>query len=91
MTDTTNDRTADFATQRDALDLSGLALLGTFGPATTPAALVRLASGRVRKVAVGDRVGHRRVAAIAPDQVILGEGRSVDVLRMPDAAAPAVG
>ena len=55
-------------------------LLGIFGKEDNPHALIRLPSGQVRDVAKGDRIGAQRIAAIAPDAVILANAQR---LRLP--------
>lgn len=73
----------DAATQRNVLRLNRLALIGTFGSEATPGAMVRLASGRTRRVAVGDRLDGGRVLAIGEGRVIYRKGARDITLQMP--------
>jgi len=79
----TNQKTADHATQSAQLALSELTLLGVFGPGDGQRALMRLASGRVRQVGPGDRIGGATVKGIDTDRITLVRlGRDV-VLEIP--------
>ncbi len=81
--DTTELAAGDLATIPDVFTLDGLALLGVFGTEDAMRALVRHANGRIRKVAVGDRLAGGRVVAVLDHLIVanrLGETRT---LRMP--------
>ena len=85
MADETNtpQHTLNAATQENALPRRGLALLGTFVRSKGSQALVRLRSGRVARVAEGDRVDGARVAAIEPGAIVLARDGTATRLRMP--------
>lgn len=71
------------ATQGSGLNLSQVNLLGTFGPSRSPRALVRMPSGQVVKVSVGDRMDGGRVSEIRQGQLrYVKSGRNV-TLTMP--------
>jgi|GEM_PF-3449040 len=73
----------DHATRGGRLNLSEVNLLGTFGGSRDRRALVRLPSGRVINVSVGDRVDGGRVAGIRDGQLsYVKSGRTV-TLNMP--------
>lgn len=71
------------ATQSDVLDLNTLSLIGTMGTEEAPRALVRLPSGRIEKVAVGDTLRGRRIDAIEPERMLLSRNGTQSVLEMP--------
>lgn len=58
------------ATERNAIRLGRLNLIGVFGTDSRRRALVRTSSGRVRRVEVGDRLDGGRVTAIGSDELI---------------------
>lgn len=71
------------ATQPDAVALNKTILIGVFGAGDDMSALVRLSSGSMRKVAVGDRLNWGRVSAIGKDRLmILRNGKNI-VLELP--------
>lgn len=71
------------ATVKNAINLSRVNLIGVYGKPSSRRALVRLSSGRYKKVKVGDRVEGGRVSAIGESQLVYNKnGRSV-TLRMP--------
>jgi len=75
--------TSERATRRVGLDLSQINLLGTFGTRDDRRALVRLPSGRVVNLAVGDRMDGGRVQSIGNGRLgYVKSGRTV-TLRMP--------
>ncbi len=59
------------ATQTGALNRNSVAVLGVFGPKAELQALVRLSSGRVKKVKPGSRVASGKVIAIDENGVVL--------------------
>lgn len=63
--------------------LGRIALLGIFGAADDPSALVRLPRGITQTVTVGDTVAGGTVAAIGEDQLVLSRLGAQQVLRMP--------
>lgn len=65
---------ADRATQSVEMPRSGPMLLGVFGDTRAPEALVRLRSGRLDTVALGDRVDGREVVAIDEGRIALARG-----------------
>ncbi|WP_299983034.1 pilus assembly protein PilP [uncultured Ruegeria sp.] len=70
------------ATQAGALKKNSVAVLGVFGPKAELQALVRLSSGRVKKVKHGNRVGSGKVVAIDEEGVVLrqsGQNRRIDI------------
>ncbi|MEM9968043.1 MAG: hypothetical protein AAF755_08090 [Pseudomonadota bacterium] len=71
------------ATVRNAINLRKVNLIGVYGKPSERRALVRLSSGRYRKVVVGDRIDGGRVTAIGNSELrYVRSGRNV-VLRMP--------
>lgn len=68
---TTPDRAA---TEADALDLGRTALIGTFGAPKARAGLVRMASGRIRRVKAGDRLLGGRIVRVEPDGLLIDQG-----------------
>ena len=71
------------ATQRNALRLHKVNLIGVYGAPSSRRALVRLTNGRYKKVKIGDRLDGGKVAAIGDSELrYVKNGRSV-VLKMP--------
>lgn len=71
------------ATEKNAINLRRVNLIGVYGKPSSRRALIRLANGRYKKVQVGDRIDGGRVSAIGEGQLsYVKSGRSV-VLRMP--------
>lgn len=64
--------------------LPALALIGIFGSAEAPAALIRERSGTIQRVTVGDTVAGQTVAAIDTDRVILASGSRTKTLTFPE-------
>ncbi|MEX0312473.1 MAG: hypothetical protein AB3N17_19775 [Tateyamaria sp.] len=85
MADQTNDITADLATQRGALQLRQLQLLGVVGTEDARHALLRTAGGQTRLVKKGDRLRQGTVVAIGADRVVLASGSDQRVLTLPTA------
>ena len=79
----TNAKVADLATQSDALNQNSLALMGLFGPAQDLSALMRLPSGRVRRVTRGTRLSSGRVVGIDSHGVLLEKNGTTHRLAMP--------
>ncbi|MEM1432182.1 MAG: hypothetical protein AAGG09_22210, partial [Pseudomonadota bacterium] len=68
------------ATQRNALRLNRVTLIGVYGSASQRRALVRLPSGRYVKVQVGDRLDGGRVSAISRTELqYTKSGRAVTI------------
>lgn len=63
--------------------LGRIALLGTFGPAAAPHALVRLPQGDTQIVTLGDSVAGSTVTAISADRLVLSRKGTQQILRMP--------
>lgn len=74
---------ASAATRRDALDLSGPALIGLFHGPDGSSALLRLFDGRIVRVARGDEVAGTRITAIAEDSLRLQRDGEEVVLTLP--------
>jgi hypothetical protein len=71
------------ATERNAINLRQVNLIGVYGTPADRRALVRLANGQYRKVQVGDRIDGGRVSAIGDSELrYTKSGRNV-VLRIP--------
>lgn len=71
------------ATEKNAINLRKVNLIGVYGKPSSRRALVRLANGRYQKVKVGDRIDGGRVSAISDGQLsYVKSGRNI-VLRMP--------
>ncbi|MFV0359525.1 hypothetical protein [Tropicimonas sp.] len=78
-----NATVAEAATQKNTIALDELVLLGTFGTDDARTALVRHTSGRIEKVAPGNRVGRATVVAIDADSLVLKTGSRTRRLQMP--------
>lgn len=71
------------ATDRNAINMRQVNLIGVYGSPSNRRALVRLSNGRYQKVQVGDRMDGGRVSAIGDSELRYNKrGRDV-VLRMP--------
>ncbi|MBO9396148.1 hypothetical protein J7400_05625 [Shimia sp. R9_2] len=71
------------ATINNAINLRKTSLIGVYGTSSNRRALVRLPSGRYKKVQVGDRIDGGKVAAIGEDELrYVKSGRNL-VLKMP--------
>ncbi len=76
-------RAQNEATQKDALSLHKTALIGVFGTNTRKFALIRLSSGAIRKVKVGDRVNWGQVTAIGQSRLMIRRNGKDIVLGLP--------
>ncbi|MGV6838925.1 MAG: hypothetical protein ACWA40_01890, partial [Planktomarina sp.] len=74
---------AQAATQENQVNLRKITLLGTFGTASARKALVRLSSGRVVRVGIGDRLDGGKVAAISTSQLRYTRGGRTVTLKLP--------
>ncbi|MCM2560946.1 amidophosphoribosyltransferase [Lutimaribacter sp. EGI FJ00015] len=64
----TSQKVAEIATNSIRMSRDAM-LIGTFGHEADSTALLRLPSGRVKRVQIGDRVAGLRVTAIMPGQL----------------------
>lgn len=80
MTSTT---TADLATQRKALPLRTLHLIGIAGSDEARRALLRTPAGQIRTVSRGDQLPQGTIIAIAHDRLILQTATGERLLTMP--------
>lgn len=71
------------ATLKNEINLRRLNLIGVYGTAANRRALVRLPSGRYKKVQVGDRIDGGNVVAIGEDQLRYQKGGQNHTLTMP--------
>ncbi len=71
------------ATLNNAINLAKVNLIGVYGSKSNRRALVRLPSGKYRKVQVGDRVDGGKVAAIGESELRYVKGGRNIVLSMP--------
>lgn len=74
---------ANLATQSLDLDRRGLTLLGVFGRTDSLSALVRLSSGQVKRVNVGDKIGSGVVLGIDTDGLMLAQYGQTRRLQLP--------
>ena len=73
----------DEATQVARLVKSRTMLIGTAGPQGDMRALVRLAGGRMKSLAVGDALDGGRIAAIEVGRLTLATRGEVSILTLP--------
>lgn len=71
------------ATISNIIELNRTNLIGVFGTKRNAIALLRLASGRVIKVKVGDRFDGWKVLTIHEDKIELANGKKQETLRLP--------
>ena len=88
MSNKTNKTTADLATQKGALPLGSLQLIGTFTSDNTRRALLRQAGGRVTTVSVGKKLRQGTVIAINEGAVVLNTAQGTQTLRIPEPPQP---
>lgn len=74
---------ANNATIGNIIELNRTNLIGVFGTKINAIALIRLASGRVIKVKVGDRFDGWKVLTIHKDKIDLANGKKQETLRLP--------
>ncbi|SDK37298.1 hypothetical protein [Aliiruegeria lutimaris] len=82
-TGTTSATVAKQATVKNQISLSKVSLIGVYGTSTKRRALVRLPSGKMLKVKVGDRIDGGRVAAIGTSDLRYQKGGRTVTLKMP--------
>ncbi|PYF09198.1 hypothetical protein C8J30_11071 [Rhodobacter viridis] len=70
------------ATQKNALDLSKISLIGLYGTPSNRRALVRLPNGRFFKLQVGDRIDGGQVTAIGDSQMTYQKGGNPITLKL---------
>ncbi len=73
------------ATYKNAINLSNVNLIGTYGTESKRYALVRQANGRYKKVKVGDKIDGGTVKAITASEVRYQKGGKLLTLKMPKA------
>lgn len=71
------------ATVKNAINLGRINLIGVYGKPSSRRALVRLSSGRYKKVKVGDRIDGGRISAIGDSELSYVKGSRSVVLKMP--------
>lgn len=71
------------ATLKNEINLRQINLIGVYGTASDRRALVRLSSGRYKKVKVGDSIDGGRVVAIGENQLRYQKGGRDHTLKMP--------
>jgi type IV pilus biogenesis protein PilP len=79
------------ATFKNAINLSKINLIGTYGTESKRYALVRQANGRYKKVKVGDKIDGGTVKAITANEVRYQKGGKLLSLKMPKARRDAAG
>jgi hypothetical protein len=70
------------ATQKNALDLNKISLIGLYGTPGSRRALVRMPNGRFFKLQVGDRIDGGRVTAIGDSQMTYQKGNRPITLKL---------
>ncbi len=73
---------AHHATKTDVLPHSGPVVIGIFGATNTPEALIRLPSGRVRRVKTGTRLAMGEIVAIDSKGLLVqrnGQSRRLEI------------
>lgn len=79
----TKSNVAKHATQHGALTKNSLTLMGLFGPSQDLNALMRLPSGRVKRVKRGTRLSSGRIIGIDTNGVLLEKNGTTHRLEMP--------
>jgi type IV pilus biogenesis protein PilP len=74
---------ANNATINNILELNRTNLIGVFGTKRNAIALIRLASGQVIKVKVGDSFDGWKVLTIYKDKIELAKEKTQETLRLP--------
>lgn len=83
MTEQTNNTTAAAAVEPQPLPLDETTVIGIFQRPQGASALIRLATGEILSVAVGDSIGTAEVTVIADNGLYLLEGGRETTLVMP--------
>ncbi|UYV39036.1 hypothetical protein N4R57_08500 [Rhodobacteraceae bacterium D3-12] len=78
-----NPKVATAATETTAMRLNNVALIGTFGSADAPGALIRLPAGKILKVSTGDQTTIGKVVGISQSELLLAKGGRTLRLAMP--------
>ncbi|MBA3908723.1 MAG: hypothetical protein C0524_02325 [Rhodobacter sp.] len=76
---------AEHATYVNAINLSKINLIGTYGTDSRRYALIRQSNGRYKKVKVGDKIDGGTVQAITESEVRYRKGGKLVALKMPKA------
>ncbi|MCD1626363.1 hypothetical protein K7H22_10205 [Seohaeicola saemankumensis] len=79
----TTEKTQTAATLPQLLPLDGTTLLGTVVSAEASRALIRLKSGKVQQLRLGDRIGDATIAAIEPGLIHMIRNGEAHRLAMP--------
>jgi hypothetical protein len=80
-----NASVAKQATFKNAINLSKMNLIGTYGTDSRRTALIRQSNGRYKKVEVGDKIDGGTIVAITEGEVRYQKGGRVLTLEMPRA------
>ena len=83
MSGTSSGPVAEHATIRGAINTGKITLLGVVGTPGERRALVRLPSGRVRTLTVGDALNGGRVTAIGTGELRYRKANRIRVLTLP--------
>lgn len=78
-----NSKAEALATETGVLDLYSVSLIGTTGAEDSRRALVRMPSGRIDTLMVGDMLRGRRIDAIEPARLLMSRNGDQSVLDMP--------
>ena len=78
-----NSKAEALATEKGVLDLHSVSLIGTTGAEDARRALVRMPSGRIETLTVGDMLRGRRIDAIEPARMLMNRNGDQSVLEMP--------
>lgn len=81
--DTATNLAQRHATERSALHLNDVSLIGVVGPIAGPSVLLRLKNGRILKLAMGENSPEGTVAAIGANAVKLSRRGRIKSLKMP--------
>ncbi|WP_424833485.1 hypothetical protein [Ruegeria sp.] len=71
------------ATQTGVLKKNSVSVLGVYGPKADMRALMRMSSGRVKKVKIGSRVASGTVVAIDEDGIVLRQSGQTRRMTIP--------
>lgn len=71
------------ATSKDVLDRRGADVIGLFGTQGHMSALIRLSSGTIKRVEVGEKIGFNRIVAIDEQGVIISRNGHNQRLSLP--------